>query len=146
MKSEGSVKHKLKQVKYRNIQKAIRTSLSKRPCNCKHSGLVKGSNGDDIFYVCMLDAEKPKEWGGMICDSGVPPRCPFFESFKTKEDIEADIERLLESNDIGKIASEYPDIMALLWVLGDDSLEDLTQPTKDEKETNKKDDEPTNDE
>ena len=65
MKSEGSVKHKLKQVKYRNIQKAIRTSLSKRPCNCKHSGLVKGSNGDDIFYVCMLDAEKPKEWGGI---------------------------------------------------------------------------------
>ena len=94
MKTEGSIRHKLKQVKYRIVQKAIRNGLSRKPCNCKHSGLVKGSSGDDLFYVCLLDAEKPKEWEGMICDNAVPPHCPFFKPHKTKEDVEKEVDDL----------------------------------------------------
>ena len=123
MKTEGSIKHKLKQVKYRIVQKAIRNSLSKKPCNCKHSGLVRGSSGDDLFYVCLLDSDKPKLWEGTICDQSVPPNCPFFKSEKTKEEIEQEIDDLLQSGDMGKIASVYPDIAALLWVL-DESKEE----------------------
>jgi hypothetical protein len=124
MKTEGSIKHKLKQVKYRIVQKAIRTSLSKKPCNCKHSGLVRGASGDDLFYVCLLDSDKPKLWEGTICDQSVPPNCPFFKVEKTKEEVEQEIEDLLQSGDMGKIASMYPDIAALLWVLDESKEED----------------------
>jgi hypothetical protein len=135
MKSEGSIRHKLKQVKYRIVQKAIRNNLSRKPCNCSHSGLVKGSNGDDLFYVCLLDADKPKEWDGMICDQSVPPNCPFFKPQKTKEEIETEIDDLLASGDMGAIASQYPDISALLWVLGGvDEIDEMTEKKDEENE------------
>jgi len=125
MKTEKSIQHKLKQVKYRVIKKAIRNGLSKKPCNCKNSGLVRGSASDPLFYVCLLDADKPQEWEGTICDQSVPNTCPFFENNKTKEQIESEIEQMLSSGDMGAIASKYPDIAALLWVLaGTDEDED----------------------
>ncbi len=124
MKKEGSIKHKLKQVKFRKLEKAVRNSLSKKPCNCQHSGLVRGPSGDELFYVCLLDSDKPKLWEGTICDQSVPPNCPFFKAEKTKEDIEQEIEELLNSGDMGKIASLYPDIAALLWVLDEREEED----------------------
>jgi len=125
MKTEKSIQHKIKQVKYRVIKKAIRNGLSKKPCNCKNSGLVRGSASDPLFYVCLLDADKPQEWEGTICDQSVPNTCPFFENNKTKEQIESEIEQMLSSGDMGAIASIYPDIAALLWVLaGTDEDED----------------------
>ncbi|NDB58347.1 hypothetical protein EB001_07865 [bacterium] len=134
MKTEGSIRHKLKQVKYRIVQKAIRNGLSRKPCNCKHSGLVKGASGDDLFYVCLLDAERPKEWEGMICDNSVPPNCPFFKPDKTKEEIEKEVDELLASGDMGEIARVYPDIAALLWVLGGIDELETTDEKKDESE------------
>ena len=117
MKTEKSIQHKIKQVKFRVIKKAIRNGLSKKPCNCKNSGLVRGSASDPLFYVCLLDADKPQEWEGTICDQSVTNTCPFFENNKTKEQIESEIDQMLSSGDMGAIASKYPDIAALLWVL-----------------------------
>tara|TARA_B100001094_G_C17613018_1_gene522153 strand:- start:172 stop:552 length:381 start_codon:yes stop_codon:yes gene_type:complete len=125
MKTEKSIQHKIKQVKFRVMKKAIRNGLSKKPCNCKHSGLVRGSASDPLFYVCLLDADRPQEWEGTICDPSVPNTCPFFKNNKTKEQIESEIEDMLSSGDMGAIASKYPDIAALLWVLaGTDEDED----------------------
>jgi hypothetical protein len=133
MKTEGSIRHKLKQVKYRIVQKAVRNGLSRKPCNCTHSGLVRGVSGDDLFYVCLLDADRPKEWEGMICDQSVPPNCPFFKPHKSKEEIESEIDDLLASGDMGAIASQYPDISALLWVLGGiDEIDETKEEDKDE--------------
>lgn len=117
MKSEGAIKHKIKQVRFRLTEKALRNARSKRPCNCKHSGLVRGVAGDEMFYVCLLDSDRPKDWDGTICDPSIPPKCPYFEPEKTRERIEEEIWQVLNSGDIGKIASHYPDLAALLWVL-----------------------------
>jgi hypothetical protein len=124
MKKHGAIKHKLKQVRFRLLQKAIRNGLSKKPSNCSHSGQVKGNANDPLFFVCLLDSKKPKEWDGVICDPSVPNNCPFFSPFQTEEEIKESFERefdtLIEEGDMGKIASKYPDVAALLWVLTED--------------------------
>lgn len=124
MRTKGAVKHKLKQVKHRLLQKAVRNNISKKPCNCTHSGLVRGSASEPLFHVCLLDSNKPKEWEGTVCDPSVPNTCPFFKPSRTKEEIETEFnnnfEKLISENDIGKIASKYPDVAALLWVLSEE--------------------------
>ena len=120
MKKEGKIKHKLKQVTFRTIKKEVRKATSKKPCNCKHSGLVKGQAGEKLFYVCLLESEKPKQWEGMICDPSIPNTCPFFKPHNTPEEIEDQVNGILQSGNIGDIASNYPDIAALLWVLSEE--------------------------
>ena len=121
MKSVGKIKHKLRQVRHRLLQKAIRTGLSKKPCNCEHAGLVRGNSSEPLFYVCLLDSDRPREWEGTVCDPSVPNTCPFFKPFREKEQIADDFNRefdeLLSQKDIGTIASQYPDVAALLWVI-----------------------------
>lgn len=128
MRTKGAIKHKLKQVQHRLLQKAIRNNLSKKPCNCTHSGLVRGSASEPLFHVCLLDSNTPKEWEGTICDPSVPNTCPFFKAFKTKEEIENEFnkgfEDLISQNNIGEVASKYPDVAALLWVLSEEQLEE----------------------
>lgn len=121
MKTAGKIKHKLRQVRHRLLQKAIRTGLSKKPCNCDHAGLVRGNSSEPLFHVCLLDSDKPREWEGTICDPSVPNTCPFFKTFREKdriiEEFNRDFDALLSQKDIGSIASQYPDVAALLWVL-----------------------------
>ena len=117
MKTDSSVKRKLKQAQFRTLKKEIRKGLSKSPCNCKNSGQVRGYASDPLFFVCLLDADKPDEWEGTICDSSVPNTCPYFENKVTKEQIESKVRADLHSGDMGLIASKYPDLAALLWVL-----------------------------
>jgi len=131
MKSEGAIKHKLKQVRHRLTQKAVRNARSHKPCNCKHSGMVRGSASDELFYVCLLHANKPKEWDGTICDPSIPAKCPFFMPFKTKEEVEAEVWEILSSGDMGKIASHYPDAAALLWVLSGTDIDPPEEPFPD---------------
>lgn len=84
-----------------------------------------------------MDSDKPDEWEGMICDNSVPNTCPFFKPRKEKAQVAEEVERNLNSGDMGIIASKYPDIAALLWVLaGVESEEETT--TEESKE-----DEPT---
>lgn len=127
MKKQGAIRHKLKQVKHRLLQKAIRNGQSKKPCNCKHSGLVRGNANDSLFYVCLQDSHSPKEWDGVICDPSIPNNCPFFKAHKSEEEIKdefnLEFDDLINEGDMGKIAGKYPDVAALLWVLADSTDE-----------------------
>jgi hypothetical protein len=67
--------------------------------------------------VCLLDADKPDAWEGLICDNSIPNTCPFFKPAKSEEQVKTEINTILDSGDMGKIASHYPDVAALLWVL-----------------------------
>lgn len=144
MKSDSAVKKKLKQAQFRVIKKEIRKGLSKSPCNCSHAGLVRGYASDPLFYVCLLDADKPDEWEGTICDSSVPNTCPFFKNNQTKEQIEERVRADLNSGDMGLIASKYPDLAALLWILagtdGDSDEEDTSGNDRTENKENSDDD------
>lgn len=49
--------------------------------------------------------------------------CPFFQPSKTEEEIEEEVNLTLKSGNMGEIASKYPDIAALLWVLSEEEGE-----------------------
>ena len=121
MKTLGKIKHKLRQVRHRLLQKAIRTGLSKKPCNCEHAGLVRGNSSEPLFYVCLLDSNKPREWEVRYAILLFLTPALFFKPFREKEQItqefNRDFDALLSQKDIGSIASQYPDVAALLWVI-----------------------------
>ena len=134
MKSEGKIKHKLRQIKHRVVQKECRKATSKKPCNCVYSGVVRGHASEPLFHVCLMDSDKPDEWEGMICDNSVPNTCPFFKPRKTRAQIAEEVDTILNSGDMGMIATRFPDIAALLWVLAGVETE-----TETEEESNTED-------
>ena len=124
MKSDGNVRHKLKQVKFRHAKHEIEDLLTPSPTNCTYNI----SEGE--FHKCSLQ-EQPmvicdKRYGGLEVASG----CPNFQPKYTKEQIKESLSNFFLNSSIPEIARRYPDMAALLWVLGDP--EDRTELLGDE--------------
>ena len=122
MKSPGAITHKLKQVQYRHRAKELDKALAKEPCNCSFNKVLNLPDGSQIG-VCLYKADSPQEWGGIVCDSDfggsqLARECPFFSPAKTKEQVKQEFEDFVKSADIAEIAFRYPDMAALMWVLG----------------------------
>jgi hypothetical protein len=124
MKSDGNVRHKLKQVKFRHTKQELETLLNPSPTNCTYN------IGEGDFHKCSLQ-EQPmiicdKRYGGIEVAAG----CPNFQSKYTKEEIKQSLSNFFLNSSIPDIARRYPDMAALLWVLGDP--EDRTELFGDE--------------
>ena len=122
MKTEGQVRHKLQQVTYRHLQRAIRTALSRRPENCVHNRRVKLPVIEDEIRFCSV--REDEDGDSLACDEcydGIEQasRCPAFECANTKDSVKEDFTEFLKGSDVATIAAEYPDIAALLWALDD---------------------------
>lgn len=139
MRTEGQIRQKLKQVLYRSLQKAIRGIF--RPDECKYN--KKGNFQGRPVGVC-----KHKNCGmhQIICDydpiygnSQQVSECPWFEAKKSKEVLKAEFKELIKStDDRGKLALNYPDAAALLWVLGEVDGDELISILNEEIESEKK--------
>jgi hypothetical protein len=131
MKTEGQVRHKLQQVTYRHLQRAIRTALSRRPENCENNRRVKlPVLGTEIRFCAVMEDE---DGDFLPCDErhgGLEraAKCPQFACASTKESVKADFEDFLRSSDVATIAAEYPDIAALLWALDDTAPVPIEEP------------------
>ena len=141
MKSEKELKQKLRDVKTSYLVKKYKERLSKKPCNCVHNYRYSTVEADpDHNYkhlvewpeeepgqndvnpkevgLCMLNADNPEEWGGVICDDiETAQDCPFFQAKFNREDIESEFEDELEDDKI--VAHNYKDIAALQWMIGE---------------------------
>ena len=140
MKSEKETEQKLRAVKASYLVKKYKERLSKKPCNCVHNYRYSTVDADtDHNYrhlvdwpemeqqddeesrevgLCMLNADNPEEWGGVICDDEeTAQNCPFFQARFSKEDIESEFESELEDDKV--VAHNYKDIAALQWMLGE---------------------------
>lgn len=130
MKAEGQIKQKVKQVIFRHRKAYIRAGLARKPRNCLHNDKVRlpiHMSNRATLNVCGYcpDGETPNNF---VCDSSMggdkqAADCPFFENRTTAEDLKEEFNRKLGLNgeapvEIGYIAKEYPDIAALMWVLG----------------------------
>lgn len=121
MHSEGQVRHKLKQVLFRHLQKKLRLALRHRPDTCIHNQVLEG----DAFRVGVCGCV---ENSGKVCDGRVPAcmeqsqTCSWWAPVKSKDEIKSDFQNFMETSDRGLIAAEYPDVVALLWVLDGDDL------------------------
>lgn len=124
MRTEGQIHHQLSQVRFRHLKRELRTGLSRKPENCSHNVSVE----DDSIRVrlCVLPEDGCQY---TVCDStkgGLEraAKCPFFQCVNTKESIRKDFDSFLESSSRAEIASRYPDMAALLWVLDTTSFSD----------------------
>ena len=72
MRSEGQVKHKLAQVRFRHLKREIRNGLSRRSGNCKHNGVVELPVYGQVG-VCLYGAANLGSWNGGACDEAACP-------------------------------------------------------------------------
>lgn len=134
MKSEGQIKHKLAQVRFRHLKRELRNGLSRKSTNCQFNGTVD-LPGRPCLGVCLYKAEDPAEWNGGTCDESLGDRaaqCPLFECLNTRELIKDEFESFLEKADRARIAERYPDMAALLWALDIEKAEGLPELEDDE--------------
>ena len=126
MRTEAELRQKLKQVQYRHLKKLLEGNFRQRPCNCAYNEVHQPRNSQHGKPVglCMYSAENADEWQGVICDEdfgGIQTarECGLFQPHKTKMEVKAEFYALMEQEDLGFIAAQYPDIAAILWVLND---------------------------
>ena len=134
MKSIGTIKHKLKQVRFRYMKHRIEASLCTVPENCAHNDVFTYPRlGTTPVRVCGNPLVRLPDGGGFaLCDSAWEdraPTCPHFLPRTTKDEVKAAFDTELHAMTLADVAREYPDMAALVWVLGDDPVvEDVPPP------------------
>ena len=124
MKSEKQIRNKLRQVIFRARKKRVAASFKRRSENCKFNKEVRPRNSRQCSRLCMYGVEDTKTWHGVICDDQVDGgtlvrSCQTFEPHVTKEEIREEMEAFLLGK-LSQVASRYPDVAALMWVLDSD--------------------------
>lgn len=121
MRTEGQTRQQLKQVLFRHLQRELRQNFRRVPEACQYNK-HRYVGGEQALGVCCLD---PKQL--LICDpklggDAVAQNCLKWQALRTKEQIKSEFRSLVSSGDRGRIATRYPDVAAMLWVLDDVSL------------------------
>lgn len=119
MRDEKTIRHKFKQVCFRHLKKLLRANFRKKPHTCKFNRMVAvGGNPSNQVGVCYHAEGSDRT----ICDSRVngsdehAAECLRWAARMEKAHIKSEFYKLIQS-DRGIVASEYPDIAALLWVM-----------------------------
>lgn len=140
MKSESATRHKLKQVRFRHLKKRLAAALKERPENCAHNHSFKHplTNGT-LTGMCLCPEQEgdrlcDPDWGGMEKAKS----CPLFQPQQTKDEVKDDFNAELIEMSFAQIAYSYPDLAALMWVLGEEEVsenwEELPQSSEDTEE------------
>jgi len=146
VKSAGTIRHKINQIRYRHLKKRLEAELRQAPSNCQFNvvipppllptGLkVNGVEGGIPaveqtpvgFAVCMHGAGDVTSWKPSFCDDQVDGgararKCTLFCSRKTKEQVKADFAGELGGMSLAEVAYSYPDLAALIWVLDESDV------------------------
>lgn len=167
MKTEGQIKHKFKQAKFRHFQKRSKAGFKRVPCNCMYNKRFVSDGGKTVGMchyqnMCeVMNVALAIDWKIIICDDEMPEGveqakiCPVFEPRQSKQDIKNEIDEILTEQPLSVVAHHFPDLVALLWVLdqenevsewltASDSWEDTTpqQPIEEKPDVGLKNPEP----
>jgi hypothetical protein len=120
MQPESKIRHRLKLLRLRYLEKAIRKAISRRPENCLYNNL---SDTGSPIPVRLCTNPNPG-FCGAVCDetyggAKIAAKCNQFDSRISAETAKAEFHKFLLEAPTEELAQRYPDIMALLWVLGD---------------------------
>lgn len=138
MKTEGQVRQKLKQVIFRHRKEFVHAGLARRPQNCAHNRTVRlpvHTGNRASLRVCNYRLGDDEM--NVVCDPTMAgdeqaQECPYFSCRQTasslKEEFKAKLGLDGSSVQIGVIASEYPDVAALMWVMGPGKNVDVHDP------------------
>lgn len=121
MRSVGQIRQWLKQVLYRHLQKELRENFKQLPENCGYNQATNLKGLGQVHLCQFVENGKPRR---MLCDSRMwggerqARNCPLWAPKRSKADIKKEFHDLVSSGDMGKIAARWPDVAALMWVLG----------------------------
>lgn len=148
MKSEGQIKQKIKQVVFRHRKAYIRHGLARHPENCRYNQKVRlpvHMANRATLRVCGY-CPQGKSPNNVVCDSTMggerqAAECPYFEAGRSADDLKDEFNQKMGLNgeapvEIGYIAQEYPDVAALLWVLGPRKPANVKEPEEEKNEAN----------
>lgn len=120
MQSESAVRQKLKQVRFRYLKAEISEALQPTTNNCKHHLDVDGLGIGESLCGAGRDQEG---WTPSLCRNSRAKECPLFCPVRDKDQIKLDMKEMLKQP-LPKVAYNYPDMAALLWVLQDTNISD----------------------
>jgi len=134
-RSPSQIRQQLKQVLFRHLQREIRDNFRESPEACYYNHLTGIGGSSEKIGICRYEGSiKENSPRGKVCDTRVAGcinqarACKCRQPFRTKEEVKTAFRELMSSNDRGKIASQYPDVAALMWVLdGVDVAEEVRQ-------------------
>jgi len=143
MRSQTQIRHQLKQVTFRHLQKRLRKLFQQRPETCLHNREVLLDECGSYVRLCgVLSPHGVSR--DLLCDdriarcNDVARECPLWEPLQTKDEAKIEFHEIVQSGDRGVIASEFPDIAALMWVMDDPTdvptqaeIDELSPPVKD---------------
>lgn len=120
MQSEGAVRQKLKQVRFRCQKKLIEAHMEPRPCNCVFNQ-VADIGGQEEIAVCIASLQG-EAVSFRACDERLggaeqAKLCPVFKPSMTKEQVKEEFNAFLDTSTLGRIAESFPDMAALMWAL-----------------------------
>lgn len=120
MRSEGDIRQRLKQVLFRHRKKLIERNFKQKPFTCAHNALTT-LDGVEVG-VCAFEGEGGPT--GRLCDvrhehGAFARTCLQWEALATADEVKAEFQDFIENADRGELALEYPDVVALMWVLGE---------------------------
>lgn len=124
MKSEGAIRHKLRQVRFRYLKQRISAAMARRPTNCIHNGVV--DTKPESVRICFNQIDIPNR-KVVVCDDRFDgcaraETCAAFALKNTKAAVKTEFYAELEGMTFPEIAYHYPDMAALLWVLAEENL------------------------
>jgi hypothetical protein len=129
VKRESQIRQKIKQVVFRHKKRFVQEGMKRRPANCKHNAVVRlpqHTGNRATIGVCRYYLEEVG-WHNRVCDSSMAgdqqaEECPYFDCLHTPKMLKESFDKRLglegDRVEVAQIAEEFPDIAALLWVLG----------------------------
>ena len=129
MKTEGQIRQKVKQVVFRHRKEYVRQGLARRPANCAYNETVRLPVHMSNRATLSVCGHCPDGLGrnNVVCDATMggdaqAADCPYFHERRSAEALKEEFNAKLGLNgsavEIGYIAKEYPDVAALMWVMG----------------------------
>jgi len=147
VKSAGSIRHKISQIRYRHLKKRLETELRQVPGNCVYNAVIPPPtlptgqtpngvpvgvplSGGEGFGICMFGAGDIAKWKPTFCDEQVDggtraKKCSDFCPRRSKEQVKDDFAQELQRMTLAEVAYNYPDLAALIWVLDESDLPPL---------------------
>lgn len=147
MRRPGEIHRQFQQALFRHRKKAIEAALKRTPENCAHnrvSPLHPAVDPDGTPFQVRVCGNAQAGLCGVVCDLDhggdvVVHQCDQFVPLRTPEEVKATVKeefRQLARQPPATLASKYPDLAALAWVLEEpvemsEDVEDVPQELHD---------------
>jgi len=119
MKTPKEIKRRIKDIRYRYIQKRFKKFLSRQPENCLYNFRQPLPGENTTIGLCMPKQQtdlNEVEWQGIICEHKKDAEnCPRFKYCTSKKELVKKIDEEIQNPEICKVF--YREIFELKWIL-----------------------------